>query len=94
MERPKCKTCPYMEWDGDDGGFCQRFPPRVVADSIRFPSEIRRSYDSEGAGNPLLFVIWTEQALPVVDSDDWCGEHPDFPAYIKATRKAETTASS
>jgi hypothetical protein len=84
MERPTCGTCPYLEPDGDDGGYCKRFPPRVVPDSIRVPAD-RRS-DIGGAGNPLLLLIWPEQMLPVVDSVDWCGEHPDFPACL-ATRK-------
>jgi hypothetical protein len=85
MGRPTCKTCPYWEYnhggpdepdDEAEVGQCHRFPPV-------FP-----------ANEPMV-----EEAMKVVDGfwhgwqpdtmeNEWCGEHPDFPAYIASLKDA------
>ena len=85
MQRPTCKSCPY--WDGsaprhfthdpwgerhdEEGdpaiyGYCMRHAPRPVV-----------TPDHEAAFGRHHMPIY-----PVMCSGDYCGEHPDFPAYI------------
>jgi hypothetical protein len=84
-ERPTCKTCPY--WDEDkrsygDIGECRRYPPQLIPESVSVGQRKAPSGDIYHDVNP-------DQLFPgVFGRDDWCGEHPDFPAYI-AARKAE-----
>jgi hypothetical protein len=44
---------------------------------------------SQEVGDPhaVFDSVW-----PSTQGDDWCGEHPDFPAYLKA-RSAEPKAA-
>lgn len=98
MERPTCKTCPY--WDtsffdeGDRQGHCKRYPPRVVPDGICLPGlgeSLHNGLVLQGKqssdGKPLvLYQIWTGDMIPVLDRDEWCGEHPYFPAWIAALK--------
>ena len=37
---------------------------------------------------PAYKLSETVYLQPQTDEKDWCGEHPDFPAYIAATRSA------
>jgi hypothetical protein len=89
-ERPTCKTCPYWAFfdpstcevvedietaSGDDlednEGQCRRCPPaRLVYNGFR---------------NGGRSVLRTNE-FPEVFHYDWCGEHPDFPAYLAALR--------
>lgn len=32
--------------------------------------------------------VWFDGHWPEVSPDDWCGEHPGFPAFIESTRPA------
>lgn len=75
MERPTCKTCAYLHDLEDDGMvlICQRNPPTINVDLIRAYQGDAAPKEKLDAGN------W-----PVVLHDYWCGEHPDFPDYIKA----------
>jgi hypothetical protein len=76
MERPTCGTCPYwMSLESEDfAGSCKRYPPTIPATE----SQVGESKSvAEGVG---LFLGWS----PTTDNNDWCGEHPDFPAYLKA----------
>jgi hypothetical protein len=97
MDRPTCKTCPYIDEEGadDDGnvGFCRRYPPSLTADSIRalgsgMLSEAQGVVNQEsGHWKPRpLFQLWHEKYLPVMRESEFCGEHPDFPAYIAASK--------
>jgi hypothetical protein len=29
---PKCATCAFARFDGDDAGFCNRYPPVFIAE--------------------------------------------------------------
>jgi hypothetical protein len=97
MERPTCKTCPYWLlldeecWeitvakheelypDADTIGDCQRFPgPPII--------EVHQSTDG-GHGSQTMIQLLVPKKVEKFDFD-WCGEHPDFPAYIRATHKA------
>jgi hypothetical protein len=70
-DRPTCKTCPY--WDNTDGGDlndCRAGRPQSMIDPT-WPNNT----DSEN------YRRW-----PETWDDDWCGEHPDFSAWITAQR--------
>ncbi len=85
MNKPLCQTCVYWycpDWPeyrlecmlperSEHEGKCRRYPPTLV--SISRP-EVRN------IGSPLF----TEE--PTVLACDWCGEHPDFPAYIASLK--------
>jgi len=85
--RPTCETCPY--WDRindyadcpDDTPYavCRRHAPKPRVYSVGPNEEL--DVDCEPR--------WP-QVRPV---DDFCGDHPDFPAYIAAL-KAETPTGS
>lgn len=49
----------------------------------RYPPQVVVFTDADEVSNPL----------PQVNSDHWCGEHPDFPAYLKATRRVWLTVA-
>lgn len=71
MDRPTCETCPY--WSAHEPGVattgtCRRTSP--------VPPALQEQADWF---NNIFAGIW-----PVTEESDWCGEHPDFPAYVKA----------
>lgn len=72
MERPTCRTCPY--WVNGpkvmDVGECRRGLPRFAA--------------TEGQYRDMERTCWSEWAgtWPETNAESWCGEHPDFPAYL------------
>jgi len=89
MDRPMCATCPYYMADPDDEhpvivvddsleadwpGECHRMPPVPLSINL-FPKDFR------GDNENNEYISW-----PQVSANDWCGEHPDFPAYIKSSR--------
>jgi hypothetical protein len=97
--RPTCMTCPY--WNlistsrvpmGFREGECRRHPP------VRDPGKLEGRYTitKEGPGHEGLrrsdeddaeYLEYLENEMSPIRFWDWCGEHPDFPAYI-AARKA------
>lgn len=85
MERPTCSTCPYWSDKPDDPGHCQRFPPIIIermAEWYDKRPQDRWSSMLSGLDEP------SSSHFPVAETDHWCGEHPDFSAYI-AARKAK-----
>lgn len=73
MDRPTCRTCPF--WDCD-----QRGEPTDETDARqcrRLPPQINQEWADTHGGN----VAW-----PTTFTYDWCGEHPDFPAYLASLR--------
>lgn len=78
-ERPTCATCPYLgqRRQNDPSHTCHRRAPVAIVMSLQ---EHPASIDGEANFWP------SETAWPAVDSHDYCGDHPDFPAWIKATR--------
>jgi hypothetical protein len=83
MERPTCKTCPYWSEEEQEEGLCRRAAPSPIhigmySDRIdAFPEHIK----------PF------EQCWPSTYAFDFCGEHPDFPAFLAATRPPASPAS-
>lgn len=77
MEHPTCETCSYFVDHGVDGT-CHRAAPQPVQDLDQFSS----------VGMIDRKIIW-----PVVDHLDWCGEHPDFPAYIASLKLQKEAVS-
>jgi len=82
MEKPTCRTCPY--WDFDEGVFadedpdvvstyCKRLPP-VLPSAAFVAACVQVSTASEAS---VFRGEW-----PMVKGAEWCGEHPDFPAWI------------
>jgi hypothetical protein len=76
-ERPTCKTCPYWKQieDANLYGECRRFPA-YQSHQMDVGSE------EEGKTN-IDLATWAD-----TEEDDWCGEHPDFPAYIAGLKKS------
>lgn len=75
MERPTCKTCLYWQQlsETEHHGECHRGPAKhgQKLNLLCDPGEVS-----------VLYGQWFDQ-----HEDEWCGEHPNFPAYI-ATRQA------
>ena len=80
MDRPTCLTCPY--WNNHDWRYgrnpedrfdCQRNPPHLPTGSyIAADRAITDESVSPFDG------VW-----PTTAGTDWCGQHPQFPAYLK-----------
>lgn len=91
MDQPTCQTCPYwVVYDGD----CNRVSPDDIGED-HMDGECHRKAPrgaiglprGSESGQPLnLDYHW-----PMSLRDDFCGEHPDFPAWI-ASKRAESTA--
>lgn len=84
-------------------GRCHR-SPKVLSDSMLILLSLYQSgedgeaYDSPFESTDEAQRVWEECLgmvhdqtcwhYPVHAENDWCGEHPDFPAYIATTRSA------
>ena len=87
MDKPTCETCPYWlcrippnKDDSDGVGYCRRSPPLVTSATLgRWRPCDESIY---GIHHDRLTSAW-----PHCDGADWCGEHPDFPAWIESQRK-------
>lgn len=77
MERPTCKTCPYWILMGKDDDDDE------FGECRHTPPDLVQA----DAWDDYLNCKW-----PRTYVFNWCGEHPDFPAYIAATRKRQPTA--
>jgi hypothetical protein len=83
MERPTCETCVYwneinqLKYEGE----CKRHSPRPV--SITY---------QQGAIEPD-FHNCALSCWPITMDDDWCGDHPDFPAYLASLRTAASNSA-
>jgi hypothetical protein len=74
MDRPTCETCPF--WDGPDEvgtGICRRHAPT--------PAKRSTEQDKSEQDKSERFPVW-----PRTVEDEWCGEHPDFPAWIASAK--------
>jgi hypothetical protein len=99
MKRPECKTCPYWYEDGwkhysyDPWGNPTLGSDNMPNEEAFFGLCMRR------APQPKL-VKETQTDRPLVPeyaatcSGDWCGEHPDFPAYIASLKPLPIPACS
>lgn len=78
MDKPTCETCPYWERNKphkyeDEAmvGTCHRYPIRGSAEIIK------------GSDNASEVGVMLDSDYPETLTSEWCGEHPDFPAYIE-----------
>lgn len=71
MERPTCKTCPYWQYCGGETDLGYRY-----------------GWCHRHAPRPVIIdEEWDkEPEWPWVPDHEWCGEHPDFPAYLASLR--------
>lgn len=89
MDRPACETCPYYDDDA---------PNNYTADPWG-DQEVSYGYCMRHAPSPILAPPMAHMnkhllpVFPIVCAGDWCGEHPDFPEYIKSLNRqyAETS---
>lgn len=97
MERPTCKTCPY--WDRDDEFSDTTDGGRVIQAKCRRhapggSSDFFESYEGEAAaddGNvPREWTAYNLARFSTTEWSEWCGEHPDFPAYIASLKEPVT----
>lgn len=101
MERPSCKTCPYWAHAAQllpdaDTVFGRRV--RKIIDmhlSGATVKEIAAAIGRTHKATAKLIDKWCgakdgecRHRVEFVprSASDWCGEHPDFPTYIAATR--------
>ena len=87
MDKPTCATCPYWDGDeGDEGGECRRRPPRIVDEVV---ARFRNDIDVDDTRDRAIGAASESYCsfFPTVQSYYWCGEHPDFPAWIESQRK-------
>ncbi len=94
MKRPLCLNCPYWqkddeelhevvltanEEDADFPGECRRHAPSPWSINL-FPKD--ENDDNENNE----YISW-----PIVGGNEWCGEHPGFPEYIKSLKNGPST---
>lgn len=70
MDRPTCETCPYWMIEPNEPD--------------RSRGECRRNAPKPSPTGQNVNV--DVEYWPQVFNDAWCGEHPDFPAYIEGLR--------
>jgi hypothetical protein len=81
VDRPTCGSCPYWNPEDDGGeGYCHRRAPQ--------PSPIEIMKYSPKDGDDCHWGSYSQAVVfPQTDWDDWCGDHPDFPAYLKSLKE-------
>lgn len=78
VDKPTCATCPYwVHTETADEfttlGECMRYPPKLLPSyTDDLDSDIQRQ--------------WQFAAGPIVSDDCFCGEHPDFPAFLESRK--------
>jgi hypothetical protein len=93
-ERPTCATCPYFALgssqdleDVNATGNCRRSRPQIVSALVfAAAKEFRKQDDSitDAYSNEADDAFASR--FPATIAYEWCGEHPDFPAWLAATR--------
>lgn len=79
-QRPTCETCVYWERLDDEIGKCRKLSPRYTSAALgRWCDDTR---DDKGMRHDHNCTAW-----PVTFDCDWCGSHPDFPAWIEHNRR-------
>ena len=91
MDYPTCSTCPYWLYDLDGS---DPAAPRPDFDSLdtspdvdTHGGECRRSAPVARMKMPAMNFFADRLRWPRTTSSEWCGEHPDFPAYIASRRR-------
>ena len=76
MERPTCGTCPYFS--EDEAGETVDGKYGLCRRHAPHPIFVNKVVEEEDD------TIW-----PILLSDEWCGEHPDFPEWLESQQKAD-----
>ena len=94
-DRPTCETCYFWAYESGEDGTCRRFPPAIVVELARLDENNRHA--NHGSIDPRDFE-WVALSAQVLSSDNsrhpstsfehWCGEHPDFPAWIARSKQS------
>ena len=77
MDKPTCETCPYFVRDSDPAtgfGTCHRHAPQPRSGFFQWNDNESDCEETYGYFASIAFF-------------DFCGEHPDFPAWIESQRK-------
>jgi len=78
MDKPTCATCPYFVHYSHDTktgfGTCHRHAPRPRSGFFRWNDDESDCEETYGYFAAVTFF-------------NFCGEHPDFPAWIESQRK-------
>lgn len=86
MDHPTCKTCPYWSYmDGPDPGNRPANDPwfdDLHGECRRLPPQMHGSMETADL----------DSSWPLIQGEEWCGEHPRFDAYLAHLRTP--TASS
>jgi hypothetical protein len=88
MKRPECSTCPYWAWqletDNEEGP-----KEKQNIDYASCKRNAPSTYMMRHNPQYLEIVNDSSPVWPRTVSWDYCGEHPDFPAYVESiTRKS------
>lgn len=78
--RPRCGACPYFHWMDEWTNSASPDPNEFDADDKGYCH--RHAPASMTKREPFK----AESVWPQVYRDDFCGEHPDFPAYLAELR--------
>ena len=95
MDKPTCRTCPF--WDLTDAHFdLWDDDPPGVAPALQRALSTERTVEGECRRFPRSWQgkgVRDEQttAWPFTADYDWCGEHPDFPAWLASRKTAPAT---
>ena len=77
MDKPTCESCPYFVRDSDPAtgfGTCHRHAPQPRSGFFQWNDNESDCEETYGYFASIAFF-------------DFCGEHPDFPAWIESQRK-------
>ena len=89
MDRPICDECPYWKklFDDPTRGECRKHPP-VIVDCV---AAAMGADATANVGDYTLKCVDYASCWPFVNFDEFCGEHPDFPAWIESQRRSIDT---
>ena len=82
LSRPTCATCPH--WKDSHGGPDDGGGPRM-GDCLRYPPVFLPTDALRGEGESINGEFW-QGWQPSTSHHQGCGEHPDFPEYLKELR--------
>lgn len=97
MKRPKCRTCPYWHWWENLRSFwsgSESDPIDLDEEEEPLPGITPENTDREDAPckrrSPQVVTIDrdTITTWPKTWENHWCGEHPDFPAFLASLKEA------
>lgn len=77
MNRPSCASCPYFHQPkGNFWAECRLNPPTLSVYSVK-------RADRSGYAIELGSSVQNSSGWPETNADEFCGQHPHFPAWIE-----------